>query len=315
MPLDSGQGAETIMVAKGSIGARDGVSLDSLLSAGVSVGQALKALREAQNLTLVDIAEATCVRRVYLQAIEDMQLERLPTGPFSVGYVRAYAQAVGARSQLAVDHFRKSLPAPAEALKAPGGVEKVRDPRLSWLAGVCAVVTLTVGAWNLAQHAVARDGAPTPPAPLFNGPAPPPAAKGIVPLGAPQPAPADSDVPTPYVTPGMAKAVGGPGATDVAPAPAPKTGLNPRAAVYGVPAAQAGVTLRALKAASLVIRGSDGSIYFARQLAAGESYRAPAGIRDLTIDVSDPEAFSVTVAGQPAAALQATTTPISKLAG
>jgi hypothetical protein len=35
------------------------------------------------------------------------------------------------------------------------------------------------------------------------------------------------------------------------------------------------VTLQAIKSASLIVRGADGSVYFARQLRAGEAYRAP----------------------------------------
>jgi cytoskeleton protein RodZ len=318
MPLDSGQGAHPIMDANGSVGAPDGErqSLDSLLAAGADVGQALRALREARGLSLQDIAETTCVRRIYLQAIEEMALDRLPSGPFAPGYVRAYAQALGIKPELAVARFRQAAPPPAQSqpLKAPMGVPKQRDARLSWLAGVSAVVAVTVGVWNLAQHAVAHDGGPTPPIPVTNAPAPAPlAAKGPVALGAPQPAPADSDAPIPYVTPGMAKAVGG--AADPTPAPA-KVAFNPHAAVYGAAADQAAaVTLRAVKAASLVIRGADGSIYFARQLSAGESYRAPASVKGLTIDVSDPQAFNVTVNGQVIGPLPAAQTPVGKLAG
>jgi cytoskeletal protein RodZ len=314
MPLDIGGRADSKMGAKNG-GPEGGHGLEPLLSAGASIGQALRALREAQNLTLNDIAETTCVRRAYLQAVEEMNIDQLPSRPFAIGYVRAYAQALGVSADMAVARFKLDAPNPEEALKAPVGVHKQRDPRLSWLAGACAVVVTAVVIWNVAQHAVAHDGAPTPPAPVTNTP---PAAllgaKGPVALGAALPAPADSDVPTPYVTPGMAKAVGGPDAVIAPPAPA-KAVYNPRAAVYGAPADKAALTLQALKAASLVIRGADGSIYFARQLAAGESFRAPANVPGLTIDVSEPQAFNVIVSGQAQGPLQAAQTPVGKLTG
>jgi len=316
MPLDSGEGADSIMVAKvgGPEGGRPG--LESLLNAGADIGQALRALREAKGLSLQDIAQVTCIRRAYLQALEQMDIDQLPTGPFAVGYVRAYAQVLGVSPQLAVAKFREHTPSSSEALKAPSGMAKHRDPRLSWLAGACAVVVVSVVIWNVAQHAVAHDGAPTPPTPVTNAPPPAPlAARGPVALGAAQPAPADSDVPTPYVTPGMAKAVGGPDFVAADPVPAKKVVLNPRAAVYGAPADRAVLTLQALKAASLVIRGSDGSIYFARQLAAGESFRAPANVPGLTIDVSQPQAFNVIVKGQSLGPLLTAQTPLGKLTG
>ncbi|MDB5460635.1 MAG: putative transcriptional regulator [Caulobacteraceae bacterium] len=310
MPRDLGAGADSTMVAQGGHrGVRQ--DLDSLLNAGANIGQALRALREAQGLSLEAIAQTTCIRRAYLQALEEMNIEALPSRPFAIGYVRAFAQTLGVNSEIAVAKFREDAPSPEEALKAPVGVRKERDPRLSWLAGAGAVVVTAVVIWNLAQHAVARDGGPTPPVPVTNAPPPAPlAAKGPVALASAQPAPADSDVPTPYVTPGMTK---GPDGKSVPTAPAVKAALNPRAAVYGAPANQAVVTLQAIKGASLVIRGADGSIYFARQLSAGESYRAPAGVQGLTIDVSDPQAFNVLMNGQAQGPLLAAQTPIGKL--
>ena len=196
------------------------------------------------------------------------------------------------------------------------GVRKERDPRLSWVAGGCVVVVTAVVIWNLAQHAVAHDGKPTPPVAVTN--APPPAllaAKGPVALGAAQPAPADSDVPQPYVTPGMAKAVGGPGAVVAPDAQPAKVFMNPHAAVYGAPASGSVVTLRAMRAASLVVKGADGSIYFARQLAPGEAFRAPANVPGLTVDAPNPQAFDVIVGGQSHGPLLTAQTPLSKLVG
>lgn len=319
MPLDLGAGADSDMVATeaSASGVHGGAipGLESLLEAGANIGQALRALREAKGLSLTDVADKTCVRRAYLQALEDMNIDQLPSRPFAVGYVKAYAEALGASGDLAVRQFRKDAPSPDEALKAPVGVHKERDPRLSWLAGACAVVATAVVIWNLAQHAVAHDGRPTPPVAVTNAPPPQPlAVRGPVALGAAQPAPADSDVPQPYVTPGMAKAVGGPDAA-AAPTPAPaKVFVNPHAAVYGAPANQSVVTFRALRSASLVVKGADGSIYFARQLEPGEAFRAP-NLAGLTVEAPNFQAFDVIVAGQAHAPLQAATTPVSKLTG
>jgi cytoskeletal protein RodZ len=298
------------MVAQGvQVGGRQ--SLESLLNAGANIGQALRALREARGLSLESIAQTTCIRRAYLQALEDLNIDVLPSRPFAIGYVRAFAQALGVDAEAAVARFRQDAPCPDEALKAPLGVRKERDPRLSWLAGAGAVVFTAVVIWNLAQHAVAHDGGPTPPVPVTSAPpAAPLAARGPVALASAQPASADSDVPAPYVTPGMTK---GPDGKSVPVAPAVRATLNPRAAVYGASANQASLTLQALKAASLVIRGADGSIYFARQLSAGESYRAPAGMLGLTIEVSEPQAFNVLVNGQVQGPLQAAHTPVGKL--
>lgn len=321
MPLDFGAGADSDVVANRAVaqGVHGGVTgLESLLDAGANVGQALRALREAKGLSLTDIADTTCVRRAYLQAIEELNIDQLPSRPFAVGYVKAYAEALGVNADLAVRQFKTDSPSPDEALKNPVGVHKERDPRLSWLAGVCAVVATAIVIWNLAQHAVAHDGAPTPPVSVNSaGPAARPlAAQGPVALAAAQPAPADSDVPQPYVTPGMAKALGGPDAAAAAePAQPAKVFINPHAAVYGAPADKSVVTLRALKSASLVVKGSDGSIYFARVLSPGEAFRAPAAVGGLSVEAPNPQAFDVIVAGQSKGALPGAATPIGKLTG
>jgi len=59
------------------------------------IGAALKAAREARGLSLRDVAEATRIRQSYVEALEAMRLEELPSRPFTIGYVRAYAGLLG----------------------------------------------------------------------------------------------------------------------------------------------------------------------------------------------------------------------------
>jgi cytoskeleton protein RodZ len=159
------------------------------------------------------------------------------------------------------------------------------------------------------------------------------ASNNQVALGAPLPAPVESTTPEPYKTPGLDDAAANGGSVDAAHAAAktraetdarngvvdPSTqfvlgGLfKPKGAVLGAPVAEAsGVILQARKAATLVVRGGDGSVYFARALAAGESYRAPR-TPGLTADVSDPAVFEVYAGGVLTGRLQSSQTALSKL--
>ena len=72
------------------------------------------------------------------------------------------------------------------------------------------------------------------------------------------------------------------------------------------------VTVQAIKAGALIVRGQDGSVYFARQLAKGEAYRVP-NLAGLTLDVSSPQDFQVFVAGQSRGVLPSTQVLASKL--
>jgi hypothetical protein len=146
-------------------------------------------------------------------------------------------------------------------------------------------------------------------------------------LGAPLPAPVESTTPPPYETPGLAEAgedgvnhsapaklgVKADGEAAVDPATLPQA-FAPNGKIYGVPPSQPStVTLQALKSASLIVRGADGQIYFARQFAAGEAYRAPQ-LAGLTATVSEPDSFQVFVGGHSKGVLPAAQVSLNKLA-
>jgi transcriptional regulator with XRE-family HTH domain len=329
MPLDQGAVTPTSPAA-GSEAARS-----SGLGKGAHIGEALRLAREARGLSLDDLAEATCVRKSYLAALETMALGQLPSRPFIIGYVRATAQALDLDPDDAVARFKLDAPSGAEPLRAPLGVTRERDPRLTLLAGGAAVVFCAIFIWNLAQRAVASRGPQAAEIPESVAAAPSAAApRGAILLAAPTPAPQDSDLPPPYVTPGLAADLAAKAAEAAAtgaapPTPAPEVipvvapedegplppaPANPRAAIYGVDPGQSIVRLQARKPASIVVRAPDGRVFFARQLAAGDTYRAP-NAGGLVLDVSDPKAFDVYAAGQFKGQMPATQIAIGKLIG
>ncbi|MDB5450161.1 MAG: putative transcriptional regulator, partial [Phenylobacterium sp.] len=281
------------------------------LQSGADIGQALRAIRESRGLTLEDLADVTRVRRAYLSAIEDLRLELLPSRPFTIGYIRAYASAMGLDAEAAVGRFKADEPVLDEPLHEPLGVQEDRDPRLTAIiAGGCVIIAAIV-LWNIAQRAMTESAPPSPTAPQVAAARALATAKsGPVSLGAPLPAPVESTTPPPYETPGM-PTVNPDGTISTHSAAITKPGLNdeaplvdlsklspvfvPNGKIYGAPTAV--VTLQALKSASLIVRGADGSIYFARQFTAGEAYRAP-DLAGLTATVSQPASFQVFVGGQ-----------------
>ncbi|MFT3977555.1 MAG: helix-turn-helix transcriptional regulator, partial [Sphingomonas bacterium] len=60
-----------------------------------SVGERLRAAREAQGMSLAEIAARTRVPQRHLEAIEDGSYESLPSPTYAMGFVRAYARTVG----------------------------------------------------------------------------------------------------------------------------------------------------------------------------------------------------------------------------
>jgi cytoskeletal protein RodZ len=296
-----------------------------------TVGDRLRAAPEARGLSLDEMAEATKVRRVYLADIEAMRIEALPSRPYAIGYVRAYAEALGLDPDALVSRFRAEMPEPDQTFRAPVGVAFEERNRWSLMAGAGGMVVVAILLWNVAQRAMTLEHAPeaavaeapeswtlasAPSAPLAIGPAIPP--------------PAEQTVPAPYETPGMAEyfaaqqgqvlavantgaAAAAPPTTGSAPARPVQAAFNPRGAVYGATPQRSTVILQARKPAFIIVRGRDDVVHFARQLAAGEAYRAPT-VEGLTVEVSNPADFDLYRDGELQGPLAAPQTSLDKLA-
>jgi len=242
-----------------------------------------------------------------LNALEEGDHAPLPSRPFAVGYVRAYGRALGLDGDEIVARFRTEFPEDRAPLHAPIGVsqEKDRARRLIYWAG--GAVVFAVVLWNVAQRTIINDQpAPGPafPAAELRSPLPSP---GAVKLGAPTPPPADQTVPAPYVTPGLPQTdpqsdAGTPpsplASTPVAvPLTTAPSQFEAHGVIYGAAAKDADVIIQAKKRAALIVRGPNGAIYFARELAIGDAYRVPRGAH-ATADASDPAAFDLYVGGK-----------------
>ncbi len=298
------------------------------LDSGPDIGAALRAAREFRGLSLQDVADSTRIRRAYLAAIEEMRLDDLPSRPFTIGYVRAYAKALGLDSEAAVTRFKADDPAPEVELREPVGVRKTSDRRLGLGLTAGALVVGAIVAWNFAQRGL-NEAAPAAAAVAPSAAAEPARPEGPLALGAPLPAPVESTVPEPYKTPGLDVAAAAGGSADAVIAAKQAEGLNaadeaetadlpasfrPEGQVYGAAAGASTITLQARESASIIVRGADGSVYFARQLAKGEAYRAPP-LSGLVVDESEPTAFQVFVDGRSRGLLSANQTSLSRLAG
>lgn len=274
-----------------------------------TLGEALKAIRESRGMSLDDLAETTRVRRAYLQAIEETRLDALPSRPFTIGYIRAYALALALDPDAAVERFKAEEPILDEPLRNPVGVPEERDPRVAAFMVGALVVVAAIVLWNVAQRSMMAAAPPPPLAPQgFADRALRDVKPGEVKLGAPLPAPVESTTPPPYETPGLAEAMGklDPNRPAKPKAEAPTVDLaslppyfQPKGKVYdagpGQPASP--LIIQALKPASLIVRGADGSVYFARQLSQGDAFRVP-NLPGVTLDVSEAHDIQVFVNGQ-----------------
>jgi cytoskeletal protein RodZ len=83
-----------------------------------TIGQRLKAEREAQRLTLEKVFEATRIRVQYLQALEEDDLSMIPSPVQARGYLRNYAEYLGFDVGQTLKELREmsALPASGEVI-------------------------------------------------------------------------------------------------------------------------------------------------------------------------------------------------------
>ncbi len=288
-----------------------------------TLGDGLRLARTQSGRSLAELSSITRVPARYLTALEQNDFSVLPNRVFSIGYVRAYAAALGLDEQLAVERFKRESPDPSVPLQPPVGVafEEVKRYSPRFIAAGLALVLAVVG-WNVFQR-VSLMRAPQPsdiaavPESWTLGAVPGQAQ--VMRLTAPRAAPPDQTVPALYVTPGLEAELTGMDpaspeglAAAAAAAPPVQKAFNPRGAIYGAAASASNVVLQARESAYLIVRMADGRVLFARQLAAGDAWRAPAGV-SATVEVQNVSAFDVYLNGEHGGALEAAQTPLERL--
>ena len=288
------------------------------LVGSATLGDGLRLARERQGRSLAAMSDQTKVHVKYLTALEQNDHSALPSRVFALGYLRAYAQALGIDEQAAADRFKQESFDASVPLQPPSGsafqeISK-QSPRI--LAALGAVV-LAVICWNVFQRvsmvhaAQPSDLAETPSEWATQADALP---GNSITLSAARPAPPDQTTPILYVTPGLEAQLSDVTALADAVDPAQSAGrsFNPRGPIHGAPATASAVILQANRPANLVVKVGRDRILFARQMAAGEAWRAPLE-GALQIEVSNPAAFDVFLNGAQSQGLAAEATALATL--
>jgi len=302
MPLDTGDLAFEAKLLPGADELASARPVLLELDPDLGLGEALAAARRSRGLRIDDITRITRIRGPYVTAIEAFDLAALPSRPFVIGFIRAYARALGLDAESVVARFRVEAPDPEACLQAPVKVDHQKSWASRLVVLAASVIVVSVVGWNLWRHAHAegpRSFAAAPLAPASSG------GLNSVTLGAPLPTPPEASAPPAYQTPGLSPdtAAASQGAEPTEKAGATASGpvtegarFQPQGAVYGAASSGAGVILQARAPTALIVRGPDGAVIFAREMAKGEAYRAPATL-GVTASVDSPSAMEVFVGG------------------
>ncbi len=294
------------------------------------LAEILKKTRASLGYSLDEVADITRVRRAYLEAFEQAAYDVLPPRAFAIGYIKAYAKALGLDEESLADMYKRETSETQSRLQAPSGasLEDVKpNYRLYIGAGVGLVLAIIV--WNVFQwQSSIRAARGDDPAGVANTAwvmGVPNMRDGAIFVTRPAAPPKDQDVPVPYATPGLeagfASIEAAKNSSSAAPVPVQdvlqmRKAFNPRGGVYGASPSNSTVTIQAQKNVNLVVR--DGAtIVFAQALGAGEAYRLPANDgQNLLIDVSDADgaaAMEMYYNGEYAGVLDSPVTPVGRI--
>jgi transcriptional regulator with XRE-family HTH domain len=156
------------------------------------VGERLRAAREAQGLTIEEIANSTRIPKRHLQTIEQGDYSGLPAPTYSAGFIKSWARRLGLDGQALADEFRAEMGGmPSESAQIlpyePADPRRTPPAGLALLALLSAVV-LGLGYlyWRGTAEQPAEVAAVTSVQPVAPQPAPAQAAPATAtPTGAP----------------------------------------------------------------------------------------------------------------------------------
>lgn len=256
----------------------------------MNIGEQLRRAREQHNVSLHAIAEKTNISVRFLDALEKGQIDKLPGGIFTRGFVRSYASQVGLDPDETVKAFVAAHPevrADDEVDEAQTGSRAGAAAKIALLLAVLAALIAGGAYWWLTRAgrvppATQTSGAEGTPTARTSPSTAPPRTDDVA-------APAGASAPTVAVTNGETVPPVGPAA---APAETPAVSTMPLRLTV-VPSGRCWVQVKA-----------DGRVRLAREVLAGERVDIEAAER-LEIVAGDAGAFGYQLNGAPGRSLGA----------
>jgi cytoskeleton protein RodZ len=256
---------------------------DRPIGHGSTVGGILRDTREAQGLSLRDVALQLKIRAPYLDALERNELADLPGPAYAAGFLRSYADFLQLDGKSLVERLRREKTGLREPipLDFPVPLTRTGIPGGGILLSALIVVLLGWGSWYYFESGAHSHPPAVEPVPARLLP-PPPVAEIVPPKQEEPPAvlePAPSETAPAATVPVVPATV--PAATAVAAGPPPATGVArtdphaPPAKSYGEPV-PGRLVIRATGPCWIEVRAS-GKPVWGGLLQAGETYNIPNG--------------------------------------
>lgn len=113
------------------------------------VGSLLKEMRLQKGLRLPDVAKKLCIRRVYLEAIEESNYAEVPAFPYGIGFVRSYATFLGLNSGNIVELYKdETMPKSDKEIYMLEPQSEASVPNKKYLLISLLAIALVYGGWS-----------------------------------------------------------------------------------------------------------------------------------------------------------------------
>jgi len=115
-----------------------------------TVGTILRNARLKKGKTVSDVANELCIRKTYINAIENMDYTNIPPLPYGIGFIRSYANYLGLNSDRVVASYRQSFLAKSEDHQSEetGNIETSTPHFKHIFLGLCGLAALFI-AWSV----------------------------------------------------------------------------------------------------------------------------------------------------------------------
>jgi cytoskeletal protein RodZ len=211
------------------------------------IGDTLKREREKRGDDLAQIADFLCIRRNFLESIENNRYDELPADAYVIGFLRTYAAFLGLDGADAIDRYRKEMSGRRRRpeLSVPTPITEGRTPSVAIMVSACVAALLIYALWYGLSISDRAEVTTPPPLPVAAAPTTP-----AVPASTTAPA-AQSETPTVPLAPEATTATSAPTAL-TAPANPSSIQLNGAAPAIApiAPAAASAETASADKTAA-----------------------------------------------------------------
>ena len=131
-----------------------GEGADGMAEPYRGVGDDLRRERERVGWSIVDVSQRLKIRRAYIEAIETGDADAMPGHSYALGFVRSYAELMGADGELCVDYYKQETSGHGKPLDLhfPVPSQESRRPGIGALALCALLVAGAYGAYYYFQN-------------------------------------------------------------------------------------------------------------------------------------------------------------------